>query len=174
MRVLFVVFMWTLNIIATKTTVLRACENLNFDDDIWGRTSNTNWGLNYQETQKNLHVSSNKTNLDCRYDSLCLCMCFFLMDAFPFFLVKSPKSHATHLFLTKRFHVFWWLSCSFVLHSQLKSKKICLFNIRLLAYHLHQCNTSLFPPFGCVSYLARQLQPWKTLNAWGPSHSKMG
>ena len=52
MRVLFVVFMWTLNIIATKTTDLRACENLNFDDDIWGRTSNTNWGLNYQETQK--------------------------------------------------------------------------------------------------------------------------
>ena len=86
MRVLFVVFMWTLNIIATKTTDLRACENLNFDDDIWGRTSNTNWGLNYQETQKKpaRFIKQNQSGLQVRFP---LFVHVFLSDGcFPIFL----------------------------------------------------------------------------------------
>ena len=105
---------------------------------------------------------------------VCACVSFWWMLSH-FSWLKVPNHMQPTSFWRRGFTFFDGCHVpSSYLHSQLKSKKICLFNIRLLAYHLHQCNTSLFPPFGCVSYLARQLQPWKTLNAWGPSHSKMG
>ena len=101
----------------------------------------------WSRNAKNLHVSSNNANLDCRYDSLYLCVCFFLMDAFPFFLVKSSKSHATHLFLTKRFHNFWWLSCSCILHSQFAAEiQMAQYSLRKFASSIFVCWHIISPP----------------------------